>query len=287
MDKCEECEEDISKFYEDESEEELENLKKMAEAFDEYLEEDGVIPEDKKLSAEARKKLSAKTFCGPNRSFPVPDCAHVTAARRLIGRYKGPGSKAKILACVNRKAKKLGCKSSKDSETAKVLAELQKKHEALTKEKEGQDAKIAALEQSIKEKDSLIQASDKRIVDLTSQIKDKLAEKVIDLSLALKTSLVVDVLNAKDGKEFQEKYSEIKEKLTKRTHDSLSDTVSDLVNEFALNEVGDKVDQPGVDDNEEVNDPFRKIIEKKNEDNKNGSSVSAKIFGEKKDKEEK
>jgi len=64
---------------------------------------------DAKLSTEKRNKLSKSTFCGPDRSFPVPDCAHVTAAQRLIGRYKGPGNKATILACVARKAKALGC----------------------------------------------------------------------------------------------------------------------------------------------------------------------------------
>lgn len=68
---------------------------------------------DATLSAEARKGLKASTFCGPGRSFPVPDCAHVTAARRLIGRFKG--NKAGILACVNRKAKSLGCDKSKDA----------------------------------------------------------------------------------------------------------------------------------------------------------------------------
>jgi len=68
---------------------------------------------DSKLSTEKRKGLKASTFCGPGRSFPVPDCAHVTAARRLIGRYKG-GDKSKIMACVNRKAKSLGCDSKKD-----------------------------------------------------------------------------------------------------------------------------------------------------------------------------
>jgi hypothetical protein len=64
---------------------------------------------DAKISTAARKRLPKSTFCGPNRSFPVPDCAHVTAARRLIGRYKGPGNKQRILACVSRKAKSLGC----------------------------------------------------------------------------------------------------------------------------------------------------------------------------------
>lgn len=67
---------------------------------------------DAKLSAAQRNKLKSSTFCGPNRSFPVPDCAHVTAARRLIGRYHGSAAtKAKIMACVNRKAKQLGCSS--------------------------------------------------------------------------------------------------------------------------------------------------------------------------------
>lgn len=68
--------------------------------------------EDAKLSTEKRKKLASSTFCGPGRSFPVPDCAHVTAARRLIGRYKGEGDKSKILSCVSRKAKALGCSGS-------------------------------------------------------------------------------------------------------------------------------------------------------------------------------
>lgn len=80
--------------------------------------------EDAKLSSETRKKLPGSAFCGPDRSFPVPDCAHVTAARRLIGRYKGPGNKSDILACVNRKAKALGCNSSKeDSVETSVVSE--------------------------------------------------------------------------------------------------------------------------------------------------------------------
>jgi hypothetical protein len=70
---------------------------------------------DATLSAEQRKGLKSNTFCGPDRSFPCPDCAHVTAARRLIGRYKGPGKKSTILACVNRKAKSMGCDKSKNS----------------------------------------------------------------------------------------------------------------------------------------------------------------------------
>tara|TARA_R110002020_G_scaffold268819_4_gene484149 strand:- start:26700 stop:28970 length:2271 start_codon:yes stop_codon:yes gene_type:complete len=75
----------------------------MAELIDE---------KDAKLSTEKRKALPKSAFCGPERSFPVPDCAHVTAARRLINRYKGPGDKNTIMACVDRKAKSLGCANS-------------------------------------------------------------------------------------------------------------------------------------------------------------------------------
>lgn len=67
---------------------------------------------DAKLTTEKRKALPDSAFCGPGRSFPAPDCSHVTAARRLVGRFKGSdATKAKILACVNRRAKSLGCDS--------------------------------------------------------------------------------------------------------------------------------------------------------------------------------
>jgi len=66
---------------------------------------------DAALSANQRKKLPKSSFCGPGRSFPVLDCAHVTAARRLASRYKGPGSKKAIMDRIDRKAKALGCNS--------------------------------------------------------------------------------------------------------------------------------------------------------------------------------
>jgi len=81
--------------------EEIENAAKDGELTTEI--------KDAKLSTKKRKGLAKSTFCGPNKSFPVPDCAHVTAARRLVGRYKGPGDKSSILSCVSRKAKALGC----------------------------------------------------------------------------------------------------------------------------------------------------------------------------------
>lgn len=70
------------------------------------------------LSAERRKKLARSIFCGPGRSFPVPDCAHVVAARRVLHRAKiSESTKTSILVAVSRKAKALGCESNKDSTT--------------------------------------------------------------------------------------------------------------------------------------------------------------------------
>jgi len=84
---------------------------------------------DAKLTTKQRKKLSSKSFCGPERSFPAHDCKHVKAGLSLLGRYKGPGSKAKIRACLYRKARSLNCFKSgpgakkKDFEAMDILME--------------------------------------------------------------------------------------------------------------------------------------------------------------------
>jgi len=62
----------------------------------------------KTLSTEERKKIPDSLFAGPNRSFPVPDKKHVQAARRLLGRYKGPGSKEAIKRKIEQRARELG-----------------------------------------------------------------------------------------------------------------------------------------------------------------------------------
>jgi len=50
----------------------------------------------------------------PNRSFPIPDCKHVAVAKAYLGRSKfSSATKKRIAACINRKAKALGCNVSK------------------------------------------------------------------------------------------------------------------------------------------------------------------------------
>ncbi len=84
------------------------------------------IETSKKLTTKDRKKLKSSTFCGPNRSFPVPDCKHVAVAKTYLGRSKfSAATKKKIAACINRKAKQLGCDVSKK---AKASEETYKKY---------------------------------------------------------------------------------------------------------------------------------------------------------------
>ncbi len=73
----------------------------------------------KKLTTKDRKKLKSGTFCGPGRSFPVPDCQHVATAKAFLGRSKFSSStKQKIAACINRKGKALGCGGEKKAKAS-------------------------------------------------------------------------------------------------------------------------------------------------------------------------
>lgn len=60
-----------------------------------------------KLTAKQRKKLPAKTFAGPGRSFPINDKKHAKAALMDINKKKGLSSaqKAKIRSAAKAKLK--------------------------------------------------------------------------------------------------------------------------------------------------------------------------------------
>ena len=74
----------------------------------------------KPLTTKQRKKMKKGTFCGPDRSFPVPDCKHVGTAKAFLGRSKfSAATKKKIAACINRKAKALGCTPGKKAKSGK------------------------------------------------------------------------------------------------------------------------------------------------------------------------
>jgi hypothetical protein len=63
--------------------------------------------EEAKLSYAERSRLPSTAFCGPDRSFPAHDAAHVRNGLARLKRSKfSPAVKAKILACLRRRAKK-------------------------------------------------------------------------------------------------------------------------------------------------------------------------------------
>jgi len=73
---------------------------------------------DKPMKESTKKRLSKedpKKFCGPmdprkgRRTFPVTSCKQARVAMRLLPRYKGPGDKKRIAACIRRRAKEMGC----------------------------------------------------------------------------------------------------------------------------------------------------------------------------------
>lgn len=78
-----------------------------------------------KLTTKERKKLKKSTFCGPGRSFPVNDCAHYTAALRLLNRSKFSDSTKKgIHSCITRRGKALGCVKKEKSDIGLTEAEI-------------------------------------------------------------------------------------------------------------------------------------------------------------------
>lgn len=85
-----------------------EHLPCVGDSHYDWLMKDAAVS-DKRLTAEGRKALPDSVFCGPGRSFPVPDCDHYTAALRMLPRYEGPGDRNKIRACIIGKGRKLDC----------------------------------------------------------------------------------------------------------------------------------------------------------------------------------
>jgi outer membrane biosynthesis protein TonB len=76
---------------------------------------------DKKLSSKARKALSASTFCGPDRSYPVPDCSHAKVAMAYAKKYNESSS---VISCIRRKASRLGCPFKSKSDSMDLIVEV-------------------------------------------------------------------------------------------------------------------------------------------------------------------
>jgi hypothetical protein len=72
---------------------------------------EGMKVEEARLTYERRKRLPDSSFCGPNRTYPAHDAAHVrNAFARLaqFGHRLKPATRQRIHGCLTRRAKRHG-----------------------------------------------------------------------------------------------------------------------------------------------------------------------------------
>ena len=250
-----------------------EDAEEIGKVLDSMLDEELA---DAKLSSEKRNSLPSGSFCGPDRSFPVPDCAHVTAARRLVGRSKlSAAGKAKVLACVARKAKSMSCSTGDASdltpqdlfdqwvEDLAFIAELQDELKTLRCEKDTAEKALAdqlndavnvedLQKKNIELTDSLTSKDDEigKLVNDNAALKEEmhrdLAARLVDMKITLRKPGVENVLGAKQ----EDRAALREEKITEHTQRdtvSLRDSIQDLVLEIgAVKTVHQAVDSEGI-----------------------------------------
>jgi hypothetical protein len=200
----------------------------------------GIIPvADAVLTTKSRKQLPDSAFCGPNRSFPAHDAAHVRNALARLPQAKNfsPEQKSRILACVRGRAKKLGVEVGNDQlEYNKLVELLDKKLDDLSTKpsvNETDVQKIRRLESGVESAKSKIvdqESTIQKLMDeqknLQAELKKFYAKRLFDLRSGLKKA---DVL----GLDSEEKRQDFLTKLTLRTVASLRDSIQDLESELA------------------------------------------------------
>jgi len=226
--------------FDDWADEDLKMCQEIWKQVDEFL-MDGLDENDKKLTTAARKKLPANVFCGPDRSFPVPDCLHYRVAKTYLGRYKGPGDKKKILACIERRGKLLGCgkwAKKKDELLDQVseeirpfvkenfvakdeFVELNEKFEDISAKQEESTEEVKAKQAKIEELEKQVGEFEDEKKKYESEVKDSLSRRIVDIRILFGEYQFTD-----DDKEKQ--YKEWCDTLLERTNESLQDALVDL-----------------------------------------------------------
>lgn len=216
-DKCPECEDN---FWTDA---EIAEIKPIADEYDTWLE--SAEAGDAVLTTQQRKNMKSSTFCGPARSFPVPDCKHAANAKARLTQSVKSGklsssTAAKIRGCINRKSSSLKCGFNKDSAspTAEAIALLEEARMSLAAEvKQLVDQKVAAEEQlkmanakidqtladlakaqeDLKKLKETGEEQHKQDLEqnkgLTGQLREKVASNVISMSLLLQKDSFLNV----------------------------------------------------------------------------------------------
>lgn len=173
---------------------------------------------DNKLSAEQREKLPVSAFCGPNRSFPGHDEAHVKAGLRLLDNIKvSDETKGKIRSCLYRKGKQFDITPLKDevSEDFDILYRM---------EDEFTEEEITAIDSWFKENPDSdlpeVKNSDENKTDNTNhQQEDNTSEEDKDIGKMKRAELQDEVKKLKseleDAKAESEKAIDLRDKKIK------------------------------------------------------------------------
>lgn len=198
---------------------------------------------DAGLTSAARKALPDSAFCGPNRSFPVNDKAHVRNALARLPQVSifDSAQKAKILASVLRRAKSMGVTITADQLEFDAVSKLHdSKAQSKTAtpppppppENETVEQKVQRLElqnTAAIAKVEDMQAQNSRLIDELTDVRGELhrhlAQQVFDMRLLLKKPDVV-ALSTEDTK--QEFIAKLKLRKTESLRDSLIDLSAEI-----------------------------------------------------------
>lgn len=203
----------------------------------------GLIVADAKLSAASRDKLPDSAFCGPDRSFPAHDESHVRNGLSQLPKAKLSSSqKARVRACLVRKGKKYGIKANKEGDS-QMEKELQEKLQVVEKSLADAQAQNVVLTRELEEVKKVLADANAKIEAANKVAHDSLVKEVFDLRKKLSkpdTAALAD----------DEKVKAYIETLSKRSDDSLRDSLSDL----KLESESGKIEPPAA----QVPDPVLK-----------------------------
>lgn len=206
--------------------------------------EESFSMKDAKLSTEQRKKLPDSAFCGPGRSFPAHDKAHVTAGLRLLNRSNfSDATKNKIKSCLYRKGKRYGISPSND--------EIQEMPNLLTYRIDNDltDEEVATITDFFKENpDSDLPEIEKDQEDTQEDNKDEI--NIIEDFENVKSKPKKEVIEFTEKvlSDFEAQLQDSENKIKELTDEvgKLNETISD--NETILNNKEDEISKL-LDDN--------------------------------------
>lgn len=222
----------------------------------------GLIAQDAKLTSASRKALPDSAFCGPNRSFPAHDAAHVRNALARLPQATRFSSeeKGRILACVRSRAKKLGVEVNADQlEFNHLVGLLDQATPATVKAPPAPDGETP--DQAVKRVTTSLESANAKIQDLEGQ-RGRLLDENTDLRGTLHRMMarkIFDLRSELDKPDIkaldsEEKRTEFLAQLALRKTESLRDSLTDLEAEFtaAKGLTDGKTDDPtagGLNDN--------------------------------------